>query len=327
MVGLFLLVGIALIAFLAINLGNLTEGNKETYQIKILFRNASGIIKGSEVRLGGAKIGKVTSTPVLTSEGDNVELTLELDGGIRLQKGSIAQAATLNLLGDKYVEISPPASPTGEFIKPGQFIYGDSGDDLETIKSNVATISQQTVVLLDRVGLAMDDMQKAAKGFAELADRLNDGVLSDNNLTYLEVTMSNVAETSTNLAKSSAAIPETLENIKDVTQNIKDTSDGIHKLVTKVDKKIDDMEPAFAAVSPTINTLKQTTEKLDRVITKVDKGNGILGALINDQSMKKDLQDFIKHLRSQGILRYKNPKAEEEMIDLRDRARMEGRRN
>lgn len=334
MVGLFLLLGIVLIAFLAVNLGNLSRGSKETYSIQVNFRNAAGLIKGSEVRLGGAKIGNVSTTPVISANGAAVSVTLNLEKGVTLYKGCVVQVGTLNLLGDKYIEISQPATPSQNIIQPGAILEGDSGDDLDTIKTNVATISQQTVVLLDRVEDAMEDMQKAAKGFADLADRLNQGVLSDKNIQNLEKTMGNVALTSENLAKASDSVPETLENIREVTQNVRDTTGNLNTLVVKIDKKVDELEPAFDNIVPLMENLKQTSVKLDKavanadkVITKVEKGNGIMGALLNDASMKKDVQDFIKHLRAQGILRYKNPNAEEEAIDMRDRARMQGRRN
>lgn len=327
--GIFLLIGIALIAFLTINLGNLAQSNKPTYNIKVRFQNASGLIKGCEVRLGGAKIGKVISDPVITNTGDAVEVVIAVDFGIKLQRGSQAQAATLNLLGDKYIEIVPPASPTGMFIddQGNGIIYGDSGDDLETIKGNVATISHQTIILLDRVGEAMDDMQKAAKGYAALADKLNSGVLSDKNLKSLEVILDNTAETSSHLANSSSTIPETLENVREATKNIKETSESIRQLVVKVDKKIDEVTPVIDSVEPVMKGLRQTTDRLNRITGEVEKGRGLMGSLIYDKNLKTDVMDFIRHVRAQGLLRYKNPQAEDELLDLRDREKMQGRRN
>ncbi len=325
-VGLFLLLGLLLLTVVAIRLGKFTSRMQESYTINVVFRNAAGIIKGSEVRLGGAKIGKVASTPVLTPGGDAVELKLELEKGINLQQGSVIQAATLNLLGDKYIEITPPTVSTNNFIAPGKTVYGDSGDDLETIKANVATISQQTIVLLRRVELAMGDMQAAAKGFADMSHKINEGVLSAENLKNMSAALDNIAKTSANLEMASRGVPATLDNIRETSLNIKTTSTDIHNLVVKVDKKVDELEPAFKAINPTLASLKNTSEKLDRTVSDIRKGEGIFGAMIYDKKLKLDIRDFVSHLRAQGLLRYKNPEAEKEILDLRDRAKMEGPR-
>lgn len=325
-VGIFLILGFIMIALVAINLGNLTSNSKDAYHINVVFRNAAGIIKGSEVRLGGAKIGRVSSTPMLTESGDAVKLVLELQKGVQLQKGSVVQAATLNLLGDKYIEISPPAKSTNSYIAPDETVYGDSGDDLETIKANVATISQQSIVLLRRVESAMVDMQGAAKGFTETASRINAGILSDANRKNIDTIMENLAETSVNLAAASKGLPGTLENVKETTTSIRETTNEFRNIVSKVDKKLDDLDPAIKAVAPMMISLKKSSESLDRSLTAINRQEGVLGTIIYDKKMKDYVQDFVSRMRAQGILRYKNPKAED-AIDLRDKARMQGNRN
>lgn len=324
-VGVFLILGFLLITGLAINLGNLTSRSKNSYHINVVFRNAAGIIKGSEVRLGGAKIGKVSSTPILTDKGDAVKLVLELNDGVKLQQGALVQAATLNLLGDKYIEISPPAVPTDTFIKPNETILGDSGDDLETIKANVATISQQTIVLLRRVEVAMTDMQSAAKGFSDMAYKINTGVLNDQNQKNIGIIMENMAETSKHLAKASEGIPGALENVQETTVSVRETANEFRNIVVKVDKKIDSLDPALEQVAPMMISLRKTSDNLDRSLNAVRQQQGVLGMLIYDKKLKDYMQDFITRMRAQGILRYKNPEAQE-AVDLRDRAKMEGKR-
>jgi ABC-type transporter Mla subunit MlaD len=52
-----------------------------------VFDDAAGVIKGSEVRMGGARIGKVGSTPRLT-DPLKVEVPLDIIDDIRIPQGS-----------------------------------------------------------------------------------------------------------------------------------------------------------------------------------------------------------------------------------------------
>ena len=325
-VGLFVLLGLLLIGGVALKLGDLTKNTKDLYTIHVVFRNAAGIIKGSEVRLGGAKIGVVSSIPQITSSGDAVSLTLELNKNIHLQKGSLVQAATLNLLGDKYIEITPPAISSDTFIQPGETVFGDSGEDLEKIKTNVATISQQSIALLKRIDLAMVDLQIAAKGFAEISEKLNHNVLTEENTKNLSETLAHINQVSGKLAEVSQSFPETMANLQTSSEHLKNTSQKAESFLVKVDKEFDALAPSFKLVAPTMQSIQKSSADLNHALGALKKQEGILGALIYDKNFKYNIEDFVKHLRAQGILRYKNPNAEAEVLKMQDRARMEGPR-
>ncbi|RYD76972.1 MAG: MCE family protein, partial [Verrucomicrobiaceae bacterium] len=62
-VGLFLFIGFAFIAIMVVLFGRVSMGGKDTYQVTVEFPNASGIVKGSDVLLAGARIGTVAEAP------------------------------------------------------------------------------------------------------------------------------------------------------------------------------------------------------------------------------------------------------------------------
>src|SRR5256714_8711871 len=77
-VGIFVFVGLAMLAALVVQFGRLGEGFKTYYPITVRFNDASGLLKGSDVLLAGAKIGKVAGGPHLVREGNGVEIPLKL---------------------------------------------------------------------------------------------------------------------------------------------------------------------------------------------------------------------------------------------------------
>ncbi len=69
-VGAFVFVGLAMLCALVVQFGRLGEGFKTYYGLTIRFADASGLLKGSDVLLAGAKIGKVSGGPRMVREGN-----------------------------------------------------------------------------------------------------------------------------------------------------------------------------------------------------------------------------------------------------------------
>ena len=59
-VGGFVLVGLGVLAALLVQFGRIGEGFQHYYGLLVKFPDASGLLKGSDVLLAGAKIGRVS---------------------------------------------------------------------------------------------------------------------------------------------------------------------------------------------------------------------------------------------------------------------------
>jgi phospholipid/cholesterol/gamma-HCH transport system substrate-binding protein len=68
LVGLFLLIGLGLLGALIVTFGRFDDRFAGHYSLTVIFDDAAGLIRGSEVRMGGARIGKVSGEPELTDE-------------------------------------------------------------------------------------------------------------------------------------------------------------------------------------------------------------------------------------------------------------------
>ena len=77
-VGAFVFVGLAVLAALVVQFGRINEGFKTYYGLTVQFPNASGLLKGSDVLLAGAKIGRVSGGPRLNPGSDGVLVPLRI---------------------------------------------------------------------------------------------------------------------------------------------------------------------------------------------------------------------------------------------------------
>src|SRR5688500_6267468 len=136
LVGLFLLIGFAVIATMVVVFGRVGQGMQEVYPIIVRFPNASGLVKGSDVLLSGAKIGVVSRAPTLTGERYDVEVELSIRETVLIPRTSRFQIRSSGMLGDSYVDVSPPAQfEPGELARPGERIVGLRTGGLDDLTS------------------------------------------------------------------------------------------------------------------------------------------------------------------------------------------------
>jgi phospholipid/cholesterol/gamma-HCH transport system substrate-binding protein len=113
-VGLFVLIGIACLGYLAIKLGKLEVLSDSGYTVYADFPTVAGLKRGDPVEIAGVKVGRVESMGLAD---DRARLVLRVDDGIKLQEDVIASVRARGLIGDKFVLVSPGASD--KIIPPG----------------------------------------------------------------------------------------------------------------------------------------------------------------------------------------------------------------
>jgi len=104
-VGLFVLLGLAALLFVALKAANLTSfGQADTYTVTARFDNIGGLKARAPVRAAGVVIGRITGISLDAKTFQGV-VTMEIERGYQFPKDSSAKILTAGLLGDQYVGI------------------------------------------------------------------------------------------------------------------------------------------------------------------------------------------------------------------------------
>ena len=119
LVGIFLLIGIIAITFLALRIGDFQLLNNQQYIIKAEFTSASGLKKGAHVEIAGVSVGKVTNI-IFNPETYLAEVHIAIENSIQIHDDSIASLRTSGIIGDKFLKISPGGSDN--IIEPNMII-------------------------------------------------------------------------------------------------------------------------------------------------------------------------------------------------------------
>jgi len=318
-VGLFLFIGLVLLGGLVLQFGRFKEHFGGHYSIIVVFDDASGLIKGSEVRMGGARIGQVAKLPELT-ENVQVEVEIAVTNGIRIPAGSSFQINSATLLGDKLIVIIPPAVKNGMFLEPGSRLRGAGPTGLEALQNQAEIVSrdvirilQQAETTLGKVDGAVEEIQTASNQLGEAVGKVNRSILAKENLAHFDQTMANLAAVSSQWKETSGKLEPILADAREAIASVKSAAGQTEKTIRHADETLAEAKPALKGASAAANHISLTAKKAGAALDRMEKGEGMLGAFASDNDVSLDFKGFMRNLRQHGILRYRNeePKTED----------------
>jgi phospholipid/cholesterol/gamma-HCH transport system substrate-binding protein len=268
-VGAFVLGGLAVLAVLVIQFGRVGEGFKTYYGLTVKFPDASGLLKGSDVLLAGAKIGRVSGGPRLVRTGQGVEVPLRIFDYVQIPAGSRFTVGSSGLLGDRFVAVTMPEGQPGSYIAKNTLVEGTRETGLDD--------------LTREGGFLVSDLRGAVQNVNTTISRLNEQALSPANLDNLKSSIEHLNTATTALAESTQKIDGVMEKAGGTMESAK--------------KAADDIQVAIADARKTIQAATQ-------VMQEATKGKGLLATLLTNQELAKDLHALVSNLRTHGILFY-----------------------
>src|SRR5215468_4042620 len=118
MVGLFVLAGLAAVAYLSLGVGGVSLRGAGGFRLYADFDEIGGLKSRAQVVISGVKVGQVDS--ITLDESYRARVALDLDPGLKLPVDSSASIMTAGLLGDRYVSLQLGGDP--ELLKSGDHI-------------------------------------------------------------------------------------------------------------------------------------------------------------------------------------------------------------
>ncbi|MFT6793793.1 MAG: phospholipid/cholesterol/gamma-HCH transport system substrate-binding protein [Rubritalea sp.] len=337
-VGLFLLLGLAVLGSLVVKFGRIGDSNMEgKYNVEITFNDASGLIKGSEIRMGGARIGKITNTPELQDDL-KVLVKMRLTGKIKIDKESSFQIQSLSILGDKMIVVTPPDLNSGAFLEDGDTLRGSGAGGLEALQSDAESVARDARVLMKdarttllKVDSALDDIRAVAGGLAESIDKINTDVLDKESIRSLKNSIANLEQVTASFKDIGNEVKPTFNEVREAIASVKSAADAATETFEGASAQLHNLEPALAGIPEALGSFKSAAKKAEGVmgaaektISKINESDGLLNTLTSDKEFSKDTKQFVKNLKHYGILRYKDDETYDEKDPQENRYR--GRR-
>lgn len=275
-VGLFLALGLAAVAATVVYFGRLGEGIRSSYNIRVEYSNASGLLKGSSVLLAGAKIGAVTTPPTILPDMAGVYVTLRIYEEVQIPNTAQFSIGSSGLLGDRFVVITldeksrdaPPIEPNA--VMKGKSEGGGLGE------------------LTDGAGELMQDIRDAVKKISEVVEKIDSQVLSEDAVADFKATVENLERTTASFAEFSGQL------------------DG---LVADAQKTMATGDETLLSAKEAAEEMKQALADVRTLLAQAKKGRGALGTLLTDKEVSDNLKALVVNLKRHGILWYRDSAA------------------
>lgn len=315
-VGLFIIVGLAIMAVLIWNFGSFTDKFRPKYELEIRLNDASGIIEGAPVRYGGTKVGFVTSKKI-ADDFSSMIMKVAIFEEYKIPVGAKFVVTTSGLMGDRFVNIYAPDEPTDERIKPGTTLTSSGGDMMAEFSERAARVSDKIEIVLEEVDQAVTEARVMVANLTSVTEKFDQRVLAEKNLENFDAAIANLRVTTNNLADGSGKIGPLLDETKATVAAAREPFEQATMMIAKLEPAIEELQPAFAELKPALAEVQSTLVEIRSVATQlnyaVDRiidGDGVAGALISDPQLRDDLKSFVATLEEHGILGYKKGRKE-----------------
>ena len=217
-VGAFVFVGLAALGALVVQFGRLGEGFKHYYPLTIRFNDASGLLKGSDVLLGGARIGKVAGGPRLVPEGNGVLVPLKIYDYIKIPETSKFTVGSSGLLGDRFVNVTMPSGTPTKFLPPNASINGARETGIDD--------------LTREGGALVGDLRGVVQKIDTTVTRLNDDMLSKETAENLKSSVAHLNEATSAFAESAKKLGPVVDKADSAMDSTKKAADDLQKVLS-----------------------------------------------------------------------------------------------
>ncbi|NWK56319.1 MCE family protein [Verrucomicrobiaceae bacterium N1E253] len=320
--GFFVLIGLLLLGVLIVEFGRFGDRFSNHYPLFVEFSDTSGIIKGSEVRLRGARVGRVATHPELVTDtlaGSIVRMELRIRDDIKIPHDSTVKIGTSGIMGDTFVQIVPPEKETGAYYKAGDTIMGVGAGGFDSIRSDAETIAREaskrlkdTEATLKKMDEALVELRGVGKNLNITIHKVNTHLLSEPNLEKVDQALSNLEASSKDIHAATKELQPTIQDAKRTLASIRKAADSADRLIAAAEKEIQHIEPALRDVPKAVRSITKAAEKAEATMTALQDEKTLAGTLAYDQETGSNAKDFMRNLKRYGILRYRDDDSPDE---------------
>jgi len=282
-VGLFVLIGLVLLAALLIQFSKSTSLFRGTYELRLHASNVGGLKERASVLLAGVQVGNVSAIQ-LAPDGKSVTILLRIynDYKNKIYHDARFVIQQSGFLGDQYVAIIPTANQPPVWTN-GADVECEAPFNLQETARAAAGFIQRIDETAKKLDAAVSDVRRL--------------VLNEQTLTNFSAAIGNlreVTEQATNtvanlnelVSANGAQINLAVSNIVFFSQDLIQLSDSARGLISTNGDEI----------STSMKNIQASTEDLKKLMDDLRSGQGFAGALLKNEQLSNNVQTVAANL-------------------------------
>jgi phospholipid/cholesterol/gamma-HCH transport system substrate-binding protein len=324
-VGVMFLATLLITGILLVMFGKLPTLMGRYYTIRIQFKDADGVTRDTPVRKSGILIGRVSDVELINNDA-NVMVTAKIQAGKYIYQNERC-VVTRNLLsGDTALTFAadPKLAGAGKPIDPNTILQGEITDDPTGLKKQLDEPISKVRETGDALKAASEQLGSAARRVEEILDpetqRNVQSVLR--NAASALGTINEMLGDEQNREKLSEAVKKLPDTLDSMNATFHSTDEALRAFTqpaapgekSPVDRMISTInmteqtmkkfavspgngEPSPAdQIANAMDNIGEITRVLRSVLDRVDRGEGSLGALMNDRELYNRLNNTARNL-------------------------------
>jgi phospholipid/cholesterol/gamma-HCH transport system substrate-binding protein len=280
-VGLFVCIGLVLLAILLIQFSKGASFFRPGYNILLRAQTVGGLKVRAQVLMSGIQVGSVANMQ-LGPAGTNVIITLRIYQQYKIYKDARFAIEQSGFLGDQYVAILPTKNE-GPVYGPGETAEVEPPLDLQEV-------AREATELLGQIG-------SAAKKINRTLTNAQNTVLSEETFTNLAATVSNfhrISDRSLTVVEGVRSLVESnRESLTSSISNLQVFSRQAGQVASRLDELLATNAPA---ISMTVSNIEHSSATLDGLIDTVPRGTNVVGKLFADRRLAADMSEMAHYL-------------------------------
>ena len=273
---------------------NLFSAQRKFYAV---YHDIDGLVEANPLMINGFRVGMVGEIKLFPDTTGRVVVTLLLDDEVQVAKNSVAKIISSDILGSKAVQLILGSGV--DYAKSGDTLQSAQEDNLKAaVNKTIAPLQKKAEGLITSIDSVMVVVQQvfnesARQNLAKSFESIKLAISSLQTTSYRLDTM---------VLSEKVKISSILTKLNILATTLANNSDKLGNVINNFSSISDSI--AKSNLTSVINNADIALNQASNILTKINKGEGTMGALINNDSLYRkldksaeDLDKLLKDLR------------------------------
>jgi ABC-type transporter Mla subunit MlaD len=280
-VGLFVFVGLVLLAVLLIQFSKGTSIFRGTYELRLHASNVGGLKQRAGVLLSGVQVGGVSDIQ-LAEDGKSVTILLKIYKTCKIYHDSRFVIEQSGFLGDQYVSVIPTAN-TPPVLSNGADVECQEPFNLLEVARSASGFIQRIDDTAKKLDASITDLRRVVLNEQTLT---NFTVVINNLRSFSDQALGAVGDVNALIATNGSQLSLAVSNAVFFSQELIRVADSAQGVISTNGPEI----------SAAIKNIESSTEVLKKLAGDLQSGKGLAGAALQNEQLATNVQAIAYNL-------------------------------
>ena len=280
-VGLFVFIGLVLLAVLLIQFSKGTSLFHGTYNLRLNASNVGGLKQRAGVLVAGVQVGSVSEIQ-LADDGKSVTIILKIYKNFKIYGDARFVIEQSGFLGDQFVAIVPTANQA-PFLTNNAPVNCEPPFNLQEVARSAAGFVQRIDETAQKLDASVTDLRRVVLNGETLT---NFAITMNNMRTVSEQAIGTVGDINAIISTNSSQIGLAVSNVLFFSQQLTHLADTADNLLATNSPEI----------TASVKNIKTSTDTLNKLMDDLQSGRGLAGTLLQNQQLATNMQAIANNL-------------------------------